>query len=29
MGKKLEVGDWVWLNPNEKGIITFIYNFFS
>ena len=23
--EKLEVGDWVWLNPNEKGIITFIY----
>lgn len=21
----LKVGDWVWLNPNEKGIITFIY----
>ena len=20
----LKVGDWVWLNPNEKGIITFI-----
>lgn len=25
MEKKLKVGDWVWLNPNEKGIITFIY----
>lgn len=25
MEEKLEVGDWVWLNPNEKGIITFIY----
>lgn len=23
--EKLKVGDWVWLNPNEKGIITFIY----
>lgn len=23
--EELKVGDWVWLNPNEKGIITFIY----
>lgn len=23
--EELRVGDWVWLNPNEKGIITFIY----
>ena len=25
MKKGLKIGDWVWLNPNEKGIITFIY----
>lgn len=25
MEEELRVGDWVWLNPNEKGIITFIY----
>lgn len=25
MEEGLRVGDWVWLNPNEKGIITFIY----
>lgn len=25
MKEELKVGDWVWLNPNEKGIITFIY----
>ena len=25
MEEELKVGDWVWLNPNEKGIITFIY----
>lgn len=24
MEEELKVGDWVWLNPNEKGIITFI-----
>ena len=24
MKKGLKIGDWVWLNPNEKGIITFI-----
>lgn len=24
-GEGLKVGDWVWLNHNEKGIITFIY----
>ena len=24
MEEKLKIGDWVWLNPNEKGIITFI-----
>nr|DAQ63595.1 MAG TPA: nucelotide kinase [Caudoviricetes sp.] len=23
--EELKVGDWVWLNPNEKGIVTFIY----
>lgn len=23
--EELKVGDWVWLNPNEKGIIIFIY----
>lgn len=21
---KFKIGDWVWLNPNEKGIITFL-----
>lgn len=25
MKEELKVGDWVWLNPDEKGIITFIY----
>lgn len=25
MEEKLKVGDWVWLNPNEKGNIIFIY----
>lgn len=25
MEEELKIGDWVWLNPNEKGIITFIY----
>lgn len=25
MGEELRVGDWVWLNPNEKGTIIFIY----
>lgn len=25
MEKELKVGDWVWLNHNEKGIILFIY----
>ena len=24
MEEELKIGDWVWLNPNEKGIITFI-----
>lgn len=23
--EELKVGDWVWLNPNEKGNIIFIY----
>lgn len=23
--EELKVGDWVWLSPNEKGIITLIY----
>lgn len=23
--EELKIGDWVWLDPNEKGIITFIY----
>ena len=25
MKEELKVGDWVWLNPNEKGTIIFIY----
>lgn len=25
MEEELKVGDWAWLNPNEKGIITCIY----
>lgn len=25
MEEELKVGDWVWLNPNEKGTIIFIY----
>lgn len=25
MEEELKVGDWVWLNPNEKGNIIFIY----
>lgn len=25
MEEELKVGDWVWLGPDEKGIITFIY----